>query len=92
MGRSLYDAGGMMRAAANIRCSMKNFNTQRKKIDDVVSGMKSYFSDPVHDQLVRKYDALRQDLKNVENAMTEYADMLSAAADEVARTARGIDI
>ena len=34
MGRSLYDAGGMMRAAANIRCSMKNFNTQRKKIDD----------------------------------------------------------
>lgn len=92
MGRSLYDAGGMMRAAANIRCSMKNFNTQRKKIDDAVSGMKNYFSDPVHDELVRKYDALQEDLKNAEDAMAEYADMLGAAADEVARTARGIDI
>lgn len=92
MARSIYDAGGMMRIAADIRSSMKNFSSQRKKIDDTVSGMRNYFSDPVHDDLVQKYDVLQQDLKKAEDAMQEYADLLSAAADEVARTARGIDI
>ena len=81
MARSIYDAGGMMRIAADIRSSMKNFSSQRKKIDDTVSGMRNYFSDPVHDDLVRKYDALQQDLKKAEDVMREYADLLSAAAE-----------
>lgn len=92
MSRIVYDAGGMMRAAAGIRSSMKGFNSQREKIYNIVAEMRTYFSDPVHDELVKKYDILQRELKEAEDTMIEYADLLSAAADQVARTAREIDI
>lgn len=92
MSRTVYDAGGMMRTAADIRSSMKGFSSQRKKIDDIVAEMRTYFSDPVHDELIKKYDILQKELKEAEDIMIEYADLLSAAADQVARTVRDIDI
>ena len=92
MSRIVYDAGGMMRAATGIRSSMKGFNSQREKIYNIVAEMRTYFSDPVHDELVKKYDILQRELKAAEDTMIEYADLLSAAADQVARTAREIDI
>lgn len=92
MSRIVYDAGGMMRAATGIRSSMKGFNSQREKIYNIVAEMRTYFSDPVHDELVKKYDILQRELKEAEDTMIEYADLLSAAADQVARTAREIDI
>lgn len=92
MSRFLYDAGGMMRTAANIRSSIKIFSSQKKEIEDIVSEMPQYFSDPIQAEFSKKYDILKQDLEKIENVMQEYADLLSSAADQVARTVRGIDI
>lgn len=92
MRRFLYDAGGMMRTAANIRSSMKIFSSQKKEIEDIMSQMPQYFSDPIQVEFSKKYDILKQDLDKIENVMQEYADLLSSAADQVAKTVREIDI
>ena len=81
-----------MRTAANIRSSIKIFSSQKKEIEDIVSEMPQYFSDPIQAEFSKKYDILKQDLEKIENVMQEYADLLSSAADQVARTVRGIDI
>lgn len=81
-----------MRTAANIRSSMKIFSSQKKEIEDIMSQMPQYFSDPIQVEFSKKYDILKQDLDKIENVMQEYADLLSSAADQVARTVREIDI
>lgn len=85
----IYDTKAIRKTATDIRTELRTYTTAKDKVDSIVHGMNSYFSDPVQQDFVKRYDReLKETVISIEKLMNQYADYLDTCAkaiDEVIR-------
>lgn len=77
------DPEEMKRIAGQINSLMEQYRSKVKTSNEMIQNMKTYFDDPVSRNYVNKYEELKKDVDGVGTLMENYANLLSAIADQI---------
>lgn len=76
-----YDTKGIRNCAKSIEDETKKYTKARNELNSTVTEMNGYFSDPVQEKFVKKYNSdLKVLVENVEKLMKQYSQFLEDSA------------